>query len=236
MNLYFIDFMTKFTFIFLSLPPSHTPFHWPRFPSGEEGKTTYFKKKIKIIKVTRNKRAPTRGSQGGFRPPLWLLSSAFSYLYDTGQEKRFPTPLRWDAGQSVFFFLFFCPLKSFLKLKSPTALCPFTSLPSQNKLNTLNPRFFLRSLLSSRWLRETAPREINKEKSYTRCRLTFYFILFFFSLSFFLCQGNEMKNISAMVHQPQTHTQWPATYPKQLQVSLEVTTIFFYAVHIRYIL
>lgn len=37
-----------------------------------------------------------------------------------------------------------------------------------------------------------------------------------------------MKNISAMVHQPQTHTQWPATYPKQLQVSLEVTTIFFF--------
>lgn len=103
MNLYFIDFMTKFTFIFLSWPPSHTPFHWHHFPSGEEGKTTYFKKKI--IKVTRNKRAPPRGSQGGFRPPLWLLSSAFSYLCDTGQEKRFPTPLRWDAGQSVFFFL-----------------------------------------------------------------------------------------------------------------------------------
>lgn len=104
MNLYFIDFMTKFTFIFLSWPPSHTHlFTDTIFHLVKRGKQHTLKKKI--IKVTRNKRAPPRGSQGGFRPPLWLLSSAFSYLCDTGQEKRFPTPLRWDAGQSVFFFL-----------------------------------------------------------------------------------------------------------------------------------
>lgn len=40
-----------------------------------------------------------------------------------------------------------------------------------------------------------------------------------------------MKNISAMVHQPSAHTQWPATYPKQLQVSLEVTTSFLRCAH-----
>lgn len=87
MNLYFIDFMTKFTFIFLSLPPLTHSFSLTPFPSGEEGKTTYFKKEKK--NVTRNKMAPRVDTRGGFRPPLWLLSSAFSYLYDTGQEKSF---------------------------------------------------------------------------------------------------------------------------------------------------
>lgn len=51
-------------------------------------------------------------------------------------------------------------------------------------------------------------------KSYARWRLTGIYSFFLFS-----CEGNEMKNGSAMVYQPLILTQWPATYPKQLQVS-----------------
>lgn len=43
-----------------------------------------------------------------------------------------------------------------------------------------------------------------------------------------------MKNGSATVYQPLILTQWPATYPKQLQVSLLSDHYFFYFVHIRY--
>lgn len=65
MNLYFIDFMTKFTFIFLSLPPLTHSFSLTPFPSGEEGKTTYFKKEKKKKKCyTQQNGPPRRGYPG----------------------------------------------------------------------------------------------------------------------------------------------------------------------------
>ena len=66
-------------------------------------------------------------------------------------------------------------------------------------------------------------------KSYTRWRLTG-----FYSFPFFSCEGNEMKNRSAMVYQPSILTQWPATYPKQLQCPPFKWPLLFYFVHVRY--
>lgn len=93
---------------------------------------------------------------GGFRPPLWLLSSAFSYLYDTGQETDSPVSPQVGCGTKCF-----CPQSLSLNSRVQQLLCPFILLfLSRNKLNTLNPLFFflffffLSSSLSSGWLRK----------------------------------------------------------------------------------
>lgn len=139
MNLYFIDFMTKFTFIFLSLTPpplhTHTPFHWHHFHLVKRVKQHTLKKKKKKCYTQQN--GPPRGYLG--RVSATTLAAKLSLFlpiwHRTGEEfLHLPS-----GGMQDKVFL---PPKSFLKLKSPTLL------------NTLNPIFFLSSLLSSRWLRK----------------------------------------------------------------------------------
>lgn len=221
MNLYFIDFMTKFTFIFLSWPPSHTHlFTDTIFHLVKRGKQHTLKKK-KNQSYTQQK-----------GPPAWIpgrlpattlaakLSLFLTMWHRTGEEVS-NSP---QVGRRTKCFFFLLPPKVVSQTQESNSFVPvyFFTFPEQTQYPESKILFEILAVISL--AKETAPREINKEKSYTRCRLTFY--LFFLVFPFFLCQGNEMKNISAMVHQPQTHTQWPATYPKQLQVSLEVTTIF----------
>lgn len=77
--------------------------------------------------------------------------------------------------------------------------------------------FLLSSLLSlsSSWLRKWSLFLFQSKRKKLRKMKADWFLFFFL----FLCEGNEMKNRSAMVYQPLILTQWPATYPKQLQVS-----------------
>lgn len=137
MQLYFINLMTKFTFIFLSLLPllSLKP-----FPSGKRAKQhkqrhiQQNERREITLQVTKRPLGATwgvwvgGGGRGG-RPPLWLLSSAFSYLFDVGQEGKFPvSPLLGSRMLFVPPSSHFCGT---LSLESPTALCPYISFPIQ---------------------------------------------------------------------------------------------------------
>lgn len=138
---------------------------------------------------------------GGFRPPLWLLSSAFSYLYDTGRETDSPVSPQVGCGTKCF-----CPQSLSLNSRVQQLLCPFMLLfLSRNKLNTLNPFIFLYILfflkfLAVIWLaKETPPLPIDQQKATQDedWRFNFWGNFFFlnsFLFFFFKCQGNEMKN------------------------------------------
>lgn len=122
---------------------------------------------------------------GGFRPPLWLLSSAFSYLYDTGQETDSPVSPQVGCGTKCF-----CPQSLSLNSRVQQLLCPFILLfLSRNKLNTLNPLFFLifflSSSLSSGWLRKLRLFRSTSKKLHKMKTDELIFGEFFFILSFF---------------------------------------------------
>lgn len=75
MQLYFINLMTKFTFMFLSLLPL---FSLKPLPSGKRAKQQHSRTKQTYREITHNNKAPG----GHFRPPHWLLNTAFFYLFE----------------------------------------------------------------------------------------------------------------------------------------------------------
>lgn len=165
MQLYFINLMTKFTFIFLSFPPLPL-FHWSHFPPGRakqhKQQHCLTEQTYREITLHVTKRPHREGVWRVSATAFWLLSSAFSYLLVITQGRK---------GNSSDFFLFFLSKSphscgagqhflyaaSFLwslLIQSPTVLCPYISLPVQKRLNTLNSFLFFPSLLSSSWLRK----------------------------------------------------------------------------------